>query len=203
MNYGGTEPSGPVARYARGDDYHDVMVEQSETPASWIEQHVGRAVAGKAYVDTGPMLERDLARRAGLGWFGKNTMLINPQRGLVLLSRRAAARSRARARTRRSRPIIAARVAAVSTPVRRVRSSSRSVLDSTKCISYLTIELKGEIPGRAAAEDRRAGLRMRHLPGGVSVEREVRAAAARGRVSRRARRSPARMRGRSRARSSR
>src|SRR4051794_39158871 len=81
MNYGGRERSGPVARYARGDDYHDVMLERLKTLHTWIDEHVGRRVAGKAYVDTGPILERDLARRAGLGWFGKNTMLINPRAG--------------------------------------------------------------------------------------------------------------------------
>ena len=46
-----------------------------------MERALGRAVPGKPYVDTGPVLERDLARRAGLGWFGKNTMLIHPARG--------------------------------------------------------------------------------------------------------------------------
>src|SRR3954465_8604253 len=78
MSYGGREPSGPVARYARGDDYHDVMVERLNTLHRWIEGQLGVTVRGKAYVDTGPILERDLARRAGLGWFGKNTTLIHP-----------------------------------------------------------------------------------------------------------------------------
>jgi epoxyqueuosine reductase len=81
MNYGGKEASGPVARYARGDDYHDVMLERLTKLHRWIEERVGRRIVGKPYVDTGPLLERDLARRAGLGWFGKNTMLINPRAG--------------------------------------------------------------------------------------------------------------------------
>ena len=70
MNYGGNEPSGPVARYARGDDYHDVMLDRLTQLHRWIEQQVGRSVIGKQYVETGPVLERDLARRAGLGWLG-------------------------------------------------------------------------------------------------------------------------------------
>src|SRR5690348_12925562 len=79
MNYGGRSPSGPVARYARGDDYHDVMIDKLRELHRWLESELGHEVHGKAYVDTGPILERDLARRAGLGWFGKNTNLINPK----------------------------------------------------------------------------------------------------------------------------
>ncbi|MDQ4080807.1 MAG: DUF1730 domain-containing protein, partial [Gemmatimonadota bacterium] len=81
MDYGGTTPSGPVARYARGDDYHDIMGAKLHELHEWIAGQLGRAVHGRAYVDTGPILERDLARRAGLGWFGKNTNLINPEIG--------------------------------------------------------------------------------------------------------------------------
>jgi len=81
LDYGGREPSGPVARYARGDDYHDVMEGRLRELHVRLERDAGRAIAGKAYVDTGPLLERDLARRAGLGWFGKNTNLLNPTLG--------------------------------------------------------------------------------------------------------------------------
>lgn len=81
LDYGGREPSGPVARYARGDDYHEVMVDRLNALHRWLETVSGGPIHGKAYVDTGPILERDLARRAGLGWIGKNTMLVNPRRG--------------------------------------------------------------------------------------------------------------------------
>src|SRR4051812_17408534 len=73
LNYGGRETPGPVARYARGDDYHDVMIDRLVELHRWLEAEIGRPIRGKPYVDTGPVLERDLARRAGLGWFGKNT----------------------------------------------------------------------------------------------------------------------------------
>ncbi|HWJ15013.1 MAG TPA: QueG-associated DUF1730 domain-containing protein [Gemmatimonadaceae bacterium] len=65
MDYGGREPAGPVARYARGDDYHDLMIDRLNELHRYIDGAIGRPVAGKAYVDTGPILERDLARRAG------------------------------------------------------------------------------------------------------------------------------------------
>src|SRR5678816_658750 len=81
LDYGGREPAGPVARYARGDDYHDVMEARLRELHRCVDAWTGGPVRGKAYVDTGPLLERDLARRAGLGWFGKNTMLINPRTG--------------------------------------------------------------------------------------------------------------------------
>jgi epoxyqueuosine reductase len=145
MNYGGTEPSGPVARYARGDDYHDVMLDRLTQLQRWIEAHVGRRVAGKPYVDTGPLLERDLARRAGLGWFGKNTMLINPRAGsffflgslLVDLDLEADAPFEADHCGTCRRCLDACPTGALG---------EAHVLDATKCIAYLTIELKGEIP---------------------------------------------------------
>src|ERR1019366_6519396 len=75
---------GPIARYARGDDYHIVMRRKLDDLGRWLEvttRAAGTPARAKAYVDTGPILERDLARRAGLGWFGKNTNLIHPRHG--------------------------------------------------------------------------------------------------------------------------
>jgi epoxyqueuosine reductase len=145
MSYGGREPSGPVARYARGDDYHDVMLARLQQLHGWIDAQVGRHVTGKAYIDTGPILERDLARRAGLGWFGKNTMLINPRAGsffflgALLIDLELAIDEPFTADHCGScrRCIDACPTGAILEP---------RVLDSTRCISYLTIELKGDIP---------------------------------------------------------
>jgi epoxyqueuosine reductase len=145
MNYGGTSPAGPVARYARGDDYHDVMLEKLGALQEWLATELGRPVHGKAYVDTGPLLERDLARRAGLGWFGKNTNLINPEIGsffflgalLVELELEPDDPFQADRCGTCTRCLEACPTQAFAAP---------RVLDATRCISYLTIELKGEIP---------------------------------------------------------
>jgi epoxyqueuosine reductase len=145
MNYGGTQPAGPVARYARGDDYHDVMLGRLRALHDWLAAEMGRPVHGKAYVDTGPLLERDLARRAGLGWFGKNTNLINPDLGsffflgslLVDLELGPDEPFDADRCGTCTRCLEACPTQALIEP---------RMLDATRCISYLTIELKGEIP---------------------------------------------------------
>jgi epoxyqueuosine reductase len=145
MSYGGREPAGPVARYARGDDYHDVMTGKLRELHRWLSAQLGHDVAGKSYVDTGPILERDLARRAGLGWFGKNTNLISPALGsffflgtllvdLELAPDEPFETDRCGSCTR---CIDACPTHAITAP---------RELDATRCISYLTIELKGEIP---------------------------------------------------------
>jgi epoxyqueuosine reductase len=145
MSYGGAEPAGPVARYARGDDYHDVIVARLRELHRWIDAQVGVPVRGKAYVDTGPILERDLARRAGLGWFGKSTMLINPRIGsffflgtlLVELPLEA------------DEPFKADRCGSCRRCLDACPTGAlvdERELDATRCISYLTIELKGAIP---------------------------------------------------------
>ena len=73
-----------IARYARGDDYHGFMKRMLESLAQAISVETG-PFAWRAFVDSGPLLERELAQRAGLGWIGKNTCLINPQAGSFLL----------------------------------------------------------------------------------------------------------------------
>jgi epoxyqueuosine reductase len=145
LDYGGREPAGPVARYARGDDYHELMWAKLNALQRWIEERVGHPVRGRGYVDTGPILERDLARRAGLGWFGKNTNLINPGKGsffflgallleLALTPDEPFEADRCGTCTR---CLEACPTNAFTGPRR---------LDATRCISYLTIELRDAIP---------------------------------------------------------
>jgi epoxyqueuosine reductase len=149
LDYGGREPSGPVARYARGDDYHELMVDRLDELHRAIEAELGYEISGKAYVDTGPILERDLARKAGLGWFGKSTMLINPKIGsfffigslVIDLELEADAPFEHDRCGNCTRCIDACPTGAIL---------EERVLDATKCISYLTIEQRGEIPAELA-----------------------------------------------------
>jgi epoxyqueuosine reductase len=145
VSYGGTQPDGPIARYARGDDYHDVLVPMLRGLQEWASAELGFAVGGKAYTDTGPILERDLARRAGLGWFGKNTMLIHPKHGSFFFIGELLLELELEVDTpfeldhcgTCTRCLDACPTEAFVAP---------HVLDATQCISYLTIELKGSIP---------------------------------------------------------
>lgn len=145
------DPSrGVVARYARGEDYHDAMRSRLDELVGWIRGAAGGEVEARSYVDTGPILERELGWRAGLGWFGKNTMLIHPRRGsyfflgLLLLDLDLPF----------DPPFAADRcgtceacVDACPTGALLGRDENGApVMNARRCISYLTIELKGPIP---------------------------------------------------------
>ena len=155
MSYGGREPSGPVARYARGDDSHEIMVERLRALHAWLDDRLGRPVRGKAYVDTGPILERDLARKAGLGWFGKNTMLVNPSIGSFFFLGALLVE----AELAPDAPFEADRCGTCRRCIDACPTGAivdERVLDATRCISYLTIEQRGAIP--AELRERLGGL---------------------------------------------
>jgi epoxyqueuosine reductase len=133
--------AGRIARYAWGDDYHDLMLGKLEKLSAFLADLGG---AQKCYVDTGPVLERDHAAEAGIGWHGKSTMLIDAKLGtwffigeiLTTLDLAPDPPQPARCGTCQ-RCLTACPTGAITEPHR---------LDARRCISYLTIELKGSIP---------------------------------------------------------
>ena len=135
---------GQIASYARGDDYHEIVKKRLAALWEFILQRAGAQTRGRYYVDTAPVLERELAQRAGLGWWGKNTCLIDKNRGsyfflaeiitdLELEYDEPAADHCGTC----TRCLDACPTDAFPEPY---------VLDATRCIAYLNIELKGPIP---------------------------------------------------------
>jgi epoxyqueuosine reductase len=140
-----TGPTGTIAGYARGADYHAVLKRKLRQLADAVAELAGCTVTARACVDTAPLLERELAERAGLGFFGKNCMLIAPGLGSfivlgeLLLDVELAAVTAAPASNCGS---CSACLDACPT-----RAFTRDyVLDARRCISYLTIEHRGDIP---------------------------------------------------------
>ena len=135
---------GWISRYAWGDDYHEIIKARLERLLETIRALCGESIEGRAFVDSGPVLERDFAGVAGLGWIGKNTHLISPKRGSwFFLGELFVGLSLAYDRPMRDRCgqcdlcLKACPTNAFVGPY---------VLDARRCISYLTIELKGAMP---------------------------------------------------------
>jgi epoxyqueuosine reductase len=140
-----TDPEAPkISKYAFGSDYHQVIKSKLSTLLDFIAEHVGE-VAGRAFVDSAPVLDRAWAKRAGIGWIGKNSNLISKKSGsffflaelivdLDLEYDNAFETDHCGTCTK---CIDACPTDAILSPF---------IIDAKKCISYLTIELKDEIP---------------------------------------------------------
>jgi epoxyqueuosine reductase len=137
--------TGNIASYARGADYHDILPARMKELVQFIEAQVGGPVKNRWYTDTGPILERDLAQRAGIGWIGKNTCLINPRQGSYFLLSEIFL-------DLALEPDPPFTTDHCGTCTRCVQACPTDcilpdrTLDATRCISYLTIELKDDIP---------------------------------------------------------
>ncbi len=139
-----TDPNAPkISKYAYGKDYHLVVKDKLKDLMHFINEEVGE-VSGRVFVDSAPVLERDWAKRSGTGWIGKNTLLINPKAGSYFFLAE----------------LIIDLELVYDTPMKdycgtctrcidacptEAISSEGYLMDGSKCISYLTIELKNEI----------------------------------------------------------
>lgn len=136
---------GRSASYAWGEDYHKTLKPRLKALVQFIEEQVGEPVPNRWYTDTGPILERELAQRAGLGWIGKNTCLINPDSGSyfilaeVLLGIELVP----------DEPVLADHCGSCTRCIEACPTQCilpDRTIEARQCISYLTIELKDEIP---------------------------------------------------------
>ncbi len=134
-----------IASYALGDDYHDILPQKLQAIVNFIEEQLGHTIPNRYYTDTGPVLERELAQRAGLGWIGKNSMLINPQAGSTFFLAEILLGIELE-------PDDAFTTDHCGTCTRCIEACPTQcilpnrTLDARRCISYLTIELKDSIP---------------------------------------------------------
>ncbi|MGH2581683.1 MAG: tRNA epoxyqueuosine(34) reductase QueG [Anaerolineales bacterium] len=136
---------GRIAAYAWGEDYHQVLSERLEAIVEFIEHEVGHPVPNRWYTDTGPILEREFAQRAGFGWIGRNTMLINPEKGSYFFL----AEILLGIELEPDQPLETDHCGSCKRCIEACPTECilpDRTLDASRCISYLTIELKGRIP---------------------------------------------------------
>jgi epoxyqueuosine reductase len=138
------DPSrGLIAPYAWGDDYHVVIGRRLEELVKWMRQSSPDVFDARAYVDTGPVQERVYARHAGIGWLGKNTCVINPKLGSWIFLGEIICSLSLEADTPGLDQCGACTLCIEACPTGAI--TAPGALDSSRCISYLTIEHRGDI----------------------------------------------------------
>jgi epoxyqueuosine reductase len=136
---------GKIASYAWGDDYHDILPARMKELVQSIEGQVGGPVKNRWYTDTGPILERDLAQRVGIGWIGKNTCLIHPKHGSYFLLSEILLDLALEP----DPPFVTDHCGTCRRCIEACPTDCilpDRTIDAPRCISYLTIELKDDIP---------------------------------------------------------
>lgn len=138
-----------IARYAWGDDYHDVIGARLDKLVDWMRETCREPFEARAYVDTGPVQERVYAQHAGIGWIGKNTCVINGQLGSWLFLGEIICTLPLDVDGPAFDQCGACTLCLEACPTRAIVAPG--VLDSTRCLSYLTIERRGPVPEEFAA----------------------------------------------------
>lgn len=134
-----------ISRYAYGKDYHHVIKSKLKELVLKIEEIIGAPLDGRVFVDSAPVLERDWAKRAGTGWTGKNTLLINPKAGSYFFLAELISDLDLRPDARIKDYCGTCTKCIDACPTEAI-SPQGYLLDGSKCISYLTIELREAIP---------------------------------------------------------
>jgi epoxyqueuosine reductase len=138
-----------VSRYAWGDDYHEVIERRLDALLAWMRAETTEPFEARAYVDTGPVQERVYARHAGIGWIGKNTCVINSTVGSWMFLGEIICSLDLQPDEPALNQCGECTLCIEACPTRAIVEPG--VLDSTRCISYLTIEQRGPIPDEHAA----------------------------------------------------
>ena len=133
-----------LSRYAWGDDYHLVIKSRLDALLAWMQSSSDAPFDGRAYVDTGPVQERVYAQYAGLGWIGKNTCLINREIGSWLFLGEIICTLPLEPDTQGLEQCGSCTRCLESCPTEALVEPG--VLDSNRCLSYMTIELRSSIP---------------------------------------------------------
>ena len=135
---------GKIARYAWGDDYHDVIKKRLREFASKLPETIGRPVKTRIFVDDGPMNDRAAAARAGIGWFGKNTNILTQSHGSWVFLAQVITDILLEPDTPLKKTCGQCSLCIPACPTGAIVAPY--VIDNKRCISYLTIELRGAIP---------------------------------------------------------
>ena len=133
-----------IARYAWGDDYHDVILARLDSLLAWMREQSAEPFDARAYVDTGPVHERVYAQHAGIGWIGKNTCVINPELGSFTFLGEIICSLALKTDQPSLDQCGTCTLCLEACPTQAIVAPG--VLDSTRCVSYLTIELRDAIP---------------------------------------------------------
>ena len=141
---GNPGPTGKVARYAWGDDYHDVIKSKLRQLAADLSDIAGREVRTRVFVDDGPMNDRAAAERAGVGWFGKNTNILTRSHGSWVFLSQVVTDLELQPDEPLAKTCGECVICIDDCPTGAIVAPY--VIDNRRCISFLTIELRGSIP---------------------------------------------------------